>query len=141
MTELRHLHRYERIDGPYDSVCACLHRFFAAGDSAPVLIHEMAELSPSAGLPGRTRVTLSLRDDAGRRHFESAEIYVSPASDAKTHIELDCHPVCRAPEPMPRAAVDAHFRELMDVVFAAIQRELRSIPAAPRETRPQESAR
>jgi hypothetical protein len=141
MTEMHHLHRYERIDGSYESVRACFHRFRAAGDSAPLVIRKMTELSPAAGLPGRTRVTFGLRDDTGRPHFESAELYASPASDAKTHIEVDCHPIGRASEPSTQGEVDAHFRELMDDVITAIQRELRSLQvpsSAPSgESRPQ----
>jgi hypothetical protein len=145
MTEMHHLHRYERIDGSYESVRACFRRFRAAGESAPLVIREMTEQSPAAGLPGGTRVTLGLRDDRGRRHFESAELYASPASDVKTCIEVDCHPIGRAPEPSTQEAVDAHFRALMAEVMATIQRELRSVQApssaSPGEARPHESAR
>jgi hypothetical protein len=128
MTEPHKVRRYARVERPYESVRATLHRMVLAGTGAPLVdLHSIDDQQDVAGLPASTRVTLGLLENigGGSKHLASAEIYASALSARATQIEVECH--CVAPEAWASAetsrVAEKHMQALLESVVDRIRRE------------------
>jgi hypothetical protein len=134
MTEPHKVRRYARVERPYESVRASLHRMVIAGKGAPVVdIHSVCDNQDIAGLPASTRVTLGLVENTGggSKHLASAEIYASALSARATQIEVECHCVAReawADAETSRVA-ETHMQALLESVVDRIRREADALAA------------
>jgi hypothetical protein len=128
MTEPHKVRRYARVERPYESVRASLHRMVITERGAPLVdIHSICDQQGIAGLPASTRVTLGLLENIGRgsEHLASAEIYASALSARATQVEVECH--CVAPEAWVDAETsriaETHMQALLESVVDRIRRE------------------
>jgi hypothetical protein len=136
MTEPHKVRRYARVERPYESVRASLHRMAIAGKGGPLVeLHSIDDQQGIAGLPASTRVTLGLVENTGggSEHLASAEIYASALSPRATQIEVECH--CVAPEAWANAeasrVAEMHMQALLESVCDRIRREADALAARP----------